>query len=227
GRGYVLRRIMRRAIRHGNKLGASDLFFYKLVDSLAAQMGDFYPELREQQSRIEAVIRGEEEQFARTLEQGMQILDEALARMQSDVIPGDVVFKLYDTYGFPVDLTNDIARERSFSLDMPGYERAMQAQRTRSKEGGGFSIDYNTTLTLQGETVFTGYDATVGSGTVVALLRGGEQLAQLAAGDEGVVILDSTPFYAESGGQAGDTGYLSADGLRIEVVDTTKAQGHH
>jgi alanyl-tRNA synthetase len=227
GRSYVLRRIMRRAIRHGNKLGANALFFYKLVAPLARQMGDFYPELLEQQSRIEAVIRGEEEQFARTLEQGMLILDEALAEMQGDVIPGDVVFKLYDTYGFPVDLTNDIARERNFSLDMPGYESAMQAQRERSKEGGGFSIDYNSTLTLDGETVFTGYDHTAGSGQVVALLRDGQRVSQLAEGQTGIVILDQTPFYGESGGQAGDAGYLGSNGLNIEVTDTTKAQGHH
>ncbi|WOJ93604.1 alanine--tRNA ligase [Congregibacter variabilis] len=227
GRSYVLRRIMRRAIRHGNKLGATELFFHKLVAPLAEQMGDFYPELRAQQARIEDVIRGEEEQFARTLEQGMAILDDALAEMQGDVIPGDVVFKLYDTYGFPVDLTNDIARERNFSLDMPGYEAAMQAQRERSKEGGGFSVDYNSTLTLEGETVFVGYEHSAGSGQVVALLRDGERVSQLAEGESGVAILDQTPFYGESGGQAGDTGYLSGEGLNLEVTDTTKAQGHH
>ncbi|WP_439102569.1 alanine--tRNA ligase [Congregibacter sp.] len=227
GRSYVLRRIMRRAIRHGNKLGADSLFFHKLVSSLVVQMGDFYPELREQKTRIEDVIRGEEEQFARTLEQGMVILDEALAAMDGTVIPGDVVFKLYDTYGFPVDLTNDIARERDFSLDMQGYEAAMQAQRARSKEGGAFAVDYNTTLTLAGETLFTGYDQSTGSGEVVALLRDGEEVTALNAGDSGVVILDRTPFYGESGGQAGDSGYLSSDGLRFEVSDTTKAQGHH
>ncbi|WOJ96347.1 alanine--tRNA ligase [Congregibacter brevis] len=227
GRSYVLRRIMRRAIRHGNKLGADSLFFYKLVATLVAQMGDFYPELSEQQSRIEDVIRGEEEQFARTLEQGMGILNEALAAMDGDVIPGDVVFKLYDTYGFPVDLTNDIARERNFSLDMPGYEAAMQAQRERSKEGGGFTVDYNSTLTLDGETTFTGYDQITGSGKVVALLRDSEQVPELNAGEHGVVILDQTPFYGESGGQAGDSGYLNGEGLRMEVGDTTKAQGHH
>ncbi|MFK8042124.1 alanine--tRNA ligase [Congregibacter sp.] len=227
GRSYVLRRIMRRAIRHGNKLGADALFFYKLVGTLVAQMGDFYPELSEQQSRIEDVIRGEEEQFARTLEQGMGILNEALAAMDGDVIPGDVVFKLYDTYGFPVDLTNDIARERNFSLDMPGYEAAMQAQRERSKEGGGFTVDYNSTLTLEGETTFTGYDQITGNGIVVALLRDSEQVSELGAGEHGVVILDRTPFYGESGGQAGDSGYLSGEGLRMEVGDTTKAQGHH
>lgn len=227
GRSYVLRRIMRRAIRHGNKLGASSLFFHKLVAPLVAQMGDFYPELGEQQTRIEEVIRGEEEQFARTLEQGMLILDEALAAMSGDVISGDVVFKLYDTYGFPVDLTNDIARERELGLDMPGYEAAMQAQRARSKEGGGFTVDYNSTLTLEGETTFTGYSDTAGTGSVVALLLDGAQVEQLNAGDHGVVILDSTPFYGESGGQAGDSGYLRAGTFIAEVGDTTKAQGHH
>jgi alanyl-tRNA synthetase len=227
GRAYVLRRIMRRAIRHGNKLGASELFFHKLVPALVEQMGGAYPQLREKQSQIAAAIRGEEEQFARTLEQGMGILEDALDGMSGSVIPGDVVFKLYDTYGFPVDLTNDIARERGLTLDMAGYEAAMQVQRERSKEGGGFTVDYNATLKLEGETVFTGYESSTGSGTVTALLRGGEAVDSINAGDEGVVVLDQTPFYGESGGQVGDSGYLTAEGLRAEVSDTTKAQGHH
>ncbi|MFT7287363.1 MAG: alanyl-tRNA synthetase [Halieaceae bacterium] len=227
GRSYVLRRIMRRAIRHGNKLGASELFLHRLVAPLVTEMGQAYPELREQQGRIEAAIRGEEEQFARTLEQGMSILGEALDGMSSGEIPGDVVFKLYDTYGFPVDLTNDIARERGLSLDLEGYEKAMQAQRARSKDGGSFSVDYNATLKLEGATQFTGYDADSGSGTVLALLREGQPVAQLSAGEEGVVVLDRTPFYAESGGQIGDTGYLSATGVSVEVSNTSKAQGHH
>jgi alanyl-tRNA synthetase len=227
GRSYVLRRIMRRAIRHGHKLGASGLFLHQLVQTLADEMGDAYPELREKQQQITAAIRGEEEQFARTLEQGMGILDEALADMQGTVIPGEVVFRLYDTFGFPVDLTNDIARERDLALDMDGYERCMAEQRRRSKESGSFSVDYNDVLRIDGETVFTGYDSDTGSGTVVALLRGSETVEMLGGGESGVVILDRTPFYAESGGQVGDSGYLSADGLRLEVTDTSKAQGHH
>ena len=227
GRSYVLRRIMRRAIRHGNKLGATDLFFHRLLAPLVEQMGDAYPELRAQQTAIEAAIRGEEEQFARTLEQGMDILDDALAQLRGTVIPGDVVFKLYDTYGFPVDLTNDIARERDLSLDLEGYEAAMRAQRERSRDSGAFTNDYNATLALDGETEFTGYATLSDRGSVRALLRDGARVDALAAGDEGVVILDKTPFYAESGGQVGDTGYLSARGARLEVVDTRKAQGHH
>ena len=227
GRSYVLRRIMRRAIRHGNKLGARGLFLHRLVATLALEMGDAYPELREQRSRIEAAIRAEEEQFARTLEQGMGILEEALASITGSEIPGELVFRLYDTYGFPVDLTNDIARERGLSLDMPGYEHAMAQQRQRSKDSGGFSVDYNDVLKLEGETEFTGYDAASGSGTVVALLRDGAEVGSLEAGESGAVVLDRTPFYAESGGQVGDTGYLSAAGVRAEVTDTTRVQGHH
>jgi alanyl-tRNA synthetase len=227
GRSYVLRRIMRRAIRHGNKLGASGLFLYKLVPALVEQMGDAYPELRAQQAAIEAAIRTEEEQFARTLEHGMAILDEALAELQGSEIPGELVFRLYDTYGFPVDLTNDIARERDLTLDLAGYETAMQAQRARSKDGGQFSVDYNATLKLDGETEFIGYSDTEGAGSVIALLHNGEQVERLESGSEGVVVLDRTPFYAESGGQVGDTGYLSGASVRAEVRDTSKAQGHH
>jgi alanyl-tRNA synthetase len=225
GRSYVLRRIMRRAIRHGHKLGASGLFLHQLVQTLADEMGDAYPELREKQQQITAAIRGEEEQFARTLEQGMGILDEALADMQGTVIPGEVVFRLYDTFGFPVDLTNDIARERDLALDMDGYERCMAEQRRRSKESGSFSVDYNDVLRIDGETVFTGYDSDTGSGTVVALLRGSETVEMLGGGESGVVILDRTPFYAESGGQVGDSGYLSADGLRLEVTRHEQGPG--
>ncbi|MEE4109095.1 MAG: alanine--tRNA ligase, partial [Halieaceae bacterium] len=217
GRAYVLRRIMRRAIRHGNKLGARDPFFHRLVAPLVAQMGEAYPELAERQAAIEAAILREEEQFARTLEQGMGILEEALAGLEGGKIPGEVVFRLYDTYGFPTDLTNDIARERGLSLDMAGYERAMEEQRRRSKDSGSFSVDYNETLKLGGETVFTGYEATTGEGRIVALLRDGRACEVLAAGEEGVVVLDRTPFYGESGGQVGDTGYLTADGLHAEV----------
>ncbi len=227
GRGYVLRRILRRAIRHGNKLGADRPFFHRLVAPLVEQMGDAYPELRRQQAAIEKALLAEEEQFAKTLDNGMAILDEALAALDGDEIPGDLVFRLYDTYGFPTDLTNDIARERGLTLDMEGYEAAMSAQRERSKEGGSFRVDYNAALKLEGSTEFTGYDRTDGSGRVLAVLRDGEAVTSLAANESGVIVLDSTPFYAESGGQMGDTGFLSADGVRLEVTDTTKAQSHH
>jgi alanyl-tRNA synthetase len=227
GRGYVLRRIIRRAIRHGNKLGAGGPFFHKLVATLVEQMGEAYPELVEGQARIEQALLTEEEQFARTLDNGMVILEEALAGLEGSVIPGELVFRLYDTYGFPVDLTNDIARERSLSLDMPGYEAAMAEQRRRSQEAGSFAVDYNAVLKLEGHTEFTGYEGTTGTGTVTALLCGGEQVDRVAAGGEAVIVLDRTPFYGESGGQVGDTGYLNAQGLRFEVRDTTKGNDQH
>ncbi|MFV8817776.1 alanine--tRNA ligase [Haliea sp. E17] len=227
GRGYVLRRIIRRAIRHGNKLGASEPFFYKLVATLAQQMGGAYPELLKLQAQIEKALLAEEQQFAKTLDNGMQILDEALQGLQGDEIPGDVVFKLYDTYGFPVDLTGDIARERGLKLDMPGYEAAMAEQRSRSQEGGSFKVDYSNVLRLEGKTAFTGYDSLQGQGKVTALLKDGKEVNSLGADDSGIVVLDSTPFYGESGGQAGDTGYLSANGTRLEVTDTTKASDQH
>ncbi len=227
GRGYVLRRIIRRAIRHGNKLGASEPFFYKLVATLAEQMGGAYPELLKLQAQIEKALLAEEQQFAKTLDNGMQILEEALEGLKGDEIPGDVVFKLYDTYGFPVDLTGDIARERGLKLDMPGYEAAMAEQRSRSQEGGSFKVDYSNVLRLEGKTEFTGYDSVQGQGRVTALLKGGAEVERLETDESGIVVLDSTPFYGESGGQAGDTGYLSANGTRLEVTDTTKASDQH
>ena len=227
GRGYVLRRIIRRAIRHGNKLGASAPFFHKLVATLVAEMGDAYPELAKLQPQVEKALLAEEEQFAKTLDNGLQILQDALADISSGVIPGDVVFKLYDTYGFPVDLTNDIARERGLELDMAGYEAAMAEQRSRSQEGGSFKVDYNAVLKLEGSTEFTGYEHVEGEGRVTALLCDGAEVEALQPDQQGVVVLDCTPFYAESGGQAGDTGYLQADGVRLEVTDTTKAQSQH
>ena len=227
GRGYVLRRIIRRAVRHGNKLGASKPFFHQLVSTLVEQMGEAYPELVKRQQHVEKALLAEEEQFAKTLDNGMKILEEALAELHGDEIPGELVFKLYDTYGFPTDLTNDIARERELSLDMAGYEAAMAAQRSRSQEGGSFKVDYSSVLTLEGSTEFTGYDSVSGEGTVTAILRDGEQITALAQDETGVVVLDQTPFYGESGGQAGDCGYLTAAGVRLEVTDTTKASGHH
>ncbi len=227
GRDYVLRRILRRAIRHGHRLGVEEPFFYRLVAPLADEMGDAYPELREQQARVERVILKEEQQFAATLEHGMAILNEAIAQLDTDEIPGDVVFKLYDTYGFPVDLTNDIAREHKLSLDLAGYEQAMGRQRERSREGGNFRVDYSQALKLEGETEFTGYINHEGQGAVVALLRGNEQVDSLAEGEEGAIALDKTPFYGESGGQAGDSGFLTAEGLRFEVRDTSKSGAVH
>jgi len=227
GRGYVLRRIMRRAIRHGHKLGARDAFFYKLVVPLVEVMGDAYPELKSAKAQIEKILLTEEEQFAKTLDNGMGILNDALANLSGKVISGDVVFKLYDTFGFPVDLTNDIARERDLSLDMQGYERCMEEQRNRARAAGQFGIDYNKSVKLEGSTEFTGYTRHAGKGTVVALLRGDSIVTRLDEGDQGAVVLDQTPFYAESGGQAGDSGYLLSATSRIEVQDCTKLGANH
>ena len=227
GRGYVLRRIIRRAIRHGNKLGAKDPFFAELVPSLVAQMGEAYPQLVSQQSAITSALQGEEEQFARTLDNGMAILEEALEKIADQTIPGDVIFKLYDTYGFPVDLTNDIARERGLSLDVEGYEAAMASQRQRSQDHAGFKVDYSQSITLEGETDFLGYETDQAEGAVRAILVDGAEQDSLAADQSGVVILDRTPFYGESGGQVGDCGRLTTADGAADVSDTTKAQGHH
>src|SRR5690554_4342667 len=230
GRGYVLRRIIRRACRHGNKLGATDSFFYKIVAALADEMGEAFPELKQQQAHIERILKTEEEQFAKTLEQGLRILEQDLAHLEGDVIPGSVVFKLYDTYGFPVDLTADIARERELTVDEEGFEREMQAQRERARSASAFDLDYNSLVKVEGETLFTGYQGTSGTGSVLALFKEGMNVDSLSAGEEGVVVLDQTPFYAESGGQVGDCGYLRLDGMRFDVRDTTKAGGavlHH
>ena len=227
GRGYVLRRILRRAIRHGNKLGAAEPFFAKLVPALVKEMGDAYPELLKQQDAIIKALASEEEQFARTLDKGMDILEQALASLEGNQIPGDVVFRLYDTFGFPVDLTNDIARERGLELDIEGYEAAMQAQRKRSQESGSFQVDYNNMINVEGETEFLGYAEVESTASVRGLFVDGEARDVITAGESAVVILDRTPFYGESGGQVGDTGYISTDSARLEVRDTTKAQGHH
>ena len=230
GRGYVLRRIVRRACRHGNKLGAKGSFFYKIVAALVAEMGEAFPELKQQQAHIERVLKTEEEQFAKTLEQGLKILEQDLAELKGSVIPGEVIFKLYDTYGFPVDLTGDIARERELTLDEEGFEREMEAQRERARSASAFGMDYNSLVKVESETRFTGYLGTSGSGKVLALFKEGMAVQSLSAGEEGVVVLDETPFYAESGGQIGDCGYLSTEGLRFDVRDTNKAGGaflHH
>ncbi|MEE1923890.1 alanine--tRNA ligase [Pseudomonas sp. 148P] len=230
GRGYVLRRIVRRACRHGNKLGAKGSFFYQIVAALVAEMGEAFPELKSQQAHIERVLKTEEEQFAKTLEQGLKILEQDLADLQGNVIPGEVVFKLYDTYGFPMDLTADIARERELSIDEAGFEREMEAQRERARSASAFGLDYNSLVKVDVDTEFLGYSATEGSAKVVALYKDGQSVEQLGEGEEGVVILDRTPFYAESGGQIGDTGYLQAGAVRFDVRDTTKTGGaflHH
>ncbi|MCO7517087.1 alanine--tRNA ligase [Pseudomonas guariconensis] len=230
GRGYVLRRIIRRACRHGNKLGAKGSFFYQIVAALVAEMGDAFPELKAQQAHIERVLKTEEEQFAKTLEQGLRILEQDLAQLQGDVVPGDVVFKLYDTYGFPMDLTADIARERELTIDEAGFEREMEVQRERARSASAFGMDYNSLVKVDVATDFLGYETTEGQGKVVALYKDGQAVERLGEGEQGVVVLDRTPFYAESGGQVGDTGYLQAGGVRFDVRDTTKTGGaflHH
>ncbi|SPO56745.1 alanyl-tRNA synthetase [Pseudomonas sp. JV551A1] len=230
GRGYVLRRIIRRACRHGNKLGAKGSFFYQIVAALVAEMGEAFPELNSQQAHIERVLKAEEEQFAKTLEQGLRILEQDLAQLESDVVPGDVVFKLYDTYGFPMDLTADIARERELTIDEAGFEREMDAQRERARSASAFGMDYNSLVKVDSATEFLGYEATEGQGKIIALYKDGQAVDQLGEGEQGVVVLDRTPFYAESGGQVGDTGYLQAGAARFDVRDTTKTGGaflHH
>jgi len=230
GRGYVLRRIIRRACRHGNKLGATGSFFYKIVAALVAEMGEAFPELKKQQSNIERVLKAEEEQFSKTLEHGLKILEQDLLELKGTVVPGDVVFKLYDTYGFPMDLTADIARERSLTVDEEGFEREMEAQRVRARSASSFGLDYNTLVKVDVATAFTGYTATSGAAKVVALYKDGKSVDVLSEGEEAVVVLDQTPFYAESGGQVGDCGYLQAGAARFDVRDTTKTGGaflHH
>ncbi|MFR0674472.1 alanine--tRNA ligase [Enterobacterales bacterium AW_CKDN230030176-1A_HGKHYDSX7] len=230
GRGYVLRRIIRRACRHGNKLGAKGSFFYQIVAALVAEMGEAFPELKSQQAHIERVLKAEEEQFAKTLEQGLRILEQDLSQLQGDVVPGDVVFKLYDTYGFPMDLTADIARERNLTIDEAGFEQEMNAQRERARSASAFGMDYNSLVKVDVATEFLGYAATEGEARVVALYKDGAAVEHLGEGEQGVVVLDRTPFYAESGGQIGDMGYLQAGDVRFDVRDTTKTGGaflHH
>ncbi|MDJ0740804.1 MAG: alanine--tRNA ligase [Gammaproteobacteria bacterium] len=225
GRGYVLRRIIRRAIRHGYQLGQEQPFFHKLVDALDAQMGDAYPELRKAKATVARVLKVEEERFAETIEQGMRILDGAIAGMQGNVIPGDVVFKLYDTFGFPTDLTADIARERELDIDRDGFERAMEAQRQRARAASQFGAEQAVDVDIDGETDFTGYERLHDAGTIVALFADGEAAETLNAGQQGMIVLDRTPFYAESGGQVGDVGFLRAAGAEFAVADTRKQAG--
>mgnify|MGYP006102401323 FL=1 len=222
GRGYVLRRIIRRAVRHGNKLGASDVFFYRLVEALETQMADAYPELTANRALIEKVLKTEEEQFSRTLERGMSILNDALNQLTSDVVPGELVFKLYDTYGFPADLTNDVAREKELRIDEEGFQVAMNAQRKRAQQASRFDTDYNELLKSNCTTEFTGYDLKSNQAKIVELFANGQEVQQLASGDEGIVVLDKSPFYAESGGQTGDSGVIKTANGSFKVRDTVK-----
>ncbi|OTG94867.1 alanine--tRNA ligase [Acinetobacter sp. ANC 3832] len=225
GRGYVLRRIIRRAVRHGNKMGATGTFFYKMLQPLIDVMGDAYPELIARRSVIEAALTREEELFAKTLEQGLKLLEGELANLKGKTIPGETVFKLYDTYGFPADLTADIARERNLEIDEAGFEVEMAAQRQRARDAGKFNIDYNSVVKVDGETQFDGYDATQGQGQIIAIYKDGEQVEEVTEGDEALIVLNQTPFYAESGGQIGDTGLFKNDTGIFEVQDTKKSGG--
>ena len=222
GRGYVLRRICRRAIRHGHRLGARDAFFHQLVAALDTEMGDAYPKLRSQRSVIEHVLRQEEERFAETLDQGMRMLDQAIAGMSGEVIDGETVFRLYDTYGFPVDLTADIARERGLSADVEGFEVQMEAQRNRARASSNFTMAEVESLSIEVESSFIGYESLEGDGQVAALLKDGESVKGLSEGELGVVVLETTPFYAESGGQVGDRGTLKTESGTFNVTDTQK-----
>lgn len=222
GRGYVLRRIIRRAIRHGHQLGQKQPFFHKLVKALAEVMGDAYPELNKNRAQIERVLLAEEEQFEKTLDKGITVLEDALSKISGKEIPGQVVFTLYDTYGFPVDLTNDIAREKNLTIDMAGYEIAMKRQQERSRENSGFTVDYSAVVLDLPATDFQGYGSLSGQGKVIALLKNGAKVDRLVEGEDGAIVLDQTPFYAESGGQAGDSGYLTLGTTRIEVRDCHK-----
>ena len=228
-RGYVLRRIIRRAIRHGNMLGAKETFFYKLVAPLIAVMGPAADELKQQQAMVEQVLKTEEEQFARTLERGLALLDEELNKLSGDTLDGETAFRLYDTYGFPVDLTADVCRERNLKVDEAGFEQAMEAQRRRARESSGFGADYNNLIRVDSASAFSGYDHVHQQATVTALFRNGEAVDEIHEGEEAVVILNQTPFYGESGGQVGDTGELKNATATFVVADTQKygqAIGH-
>ncbi|EDJ0415954.1 alanine--tRNA ligase [Salmonella enterica] len=228
-RGYVLRRIIRRAVRHGNMLGAKETFFYKLVGPLIEVMGSAGEELKRQQAQVEQVLKTEEEQFARTLERGLALLDEELAKLQGDTLDGETAFRLYDTYGFPVDLTADVCRERNIKVDEAGFEAAMEEQRRRAREASGFGADYNAMIRVDSASEFKGYDHLELNGKVTALFVDGKAVEVINAGQEAVVVLDQTPFYAESGGQVGDKGELKGAGFTFAVDDTQKygqAIGH-
>lgn len=223
GRGYVLRRIIRRAIRHGHKLGATGTFFHQMLQPLIDVMGDAYPQLIENRERIEAALIKEEQQFAKTLEQGLKVLESELTQLKGNIIPGEVVFKLYDTYGFPADLTADIARERELSIDEAGFETEMSAQRQRARDAGKFKLDYNSIVKVDTATEFEGYNSTHGHGEIIAIYKDGTLVDDVNEGDEALIVLNHTPFYAESGGQVGDTGTFKNDTGIFEVIDTQKS----
>ncbi|MCP5180986.1 MAG: alanine--tRNA ligase [Pseudomonadales bacterium] len=227
-RAYVLRRIIRRALRHGHKLGIEHAFFHRLVADLVLEMGDAYPLLREKQAEVERALEREERKFAETLSQGMTLLNREIAELEGDVIPGELVFRLYDTYGFPADLTADVARERGLTVDTAGFDRAMEAQRDRGRAATRFSANLGQIVHTSGKVEFAGYAALDGQAMVAALHdMSGAPVTHLLAGEEGIVVLDRTPFYAESGGQVGDTGTLAGDGIVFEVTDTQKAGEQH
>lgn len=222
GRGYVLRRIIRRAVRHGNILGAKSAFFYQLVPTLAKAMGQAGEILTQKQSHIQKALKAEEEQFARTLERGLALLEDALAKVENKVLSGEVAFKLYDTYGFPLDLTADVCRERDITIDEAGFEREMQAQRARAQASSNFGTDYNNVIKVGGSTEFKGYEVTECEATVVALFSNGKAVEAIQSGENAVVVLDRTAFYGESGGQVGDSGVIVSDICNFEVNDTQK-----
>ena len=222
GRGYVLRRIIRRAVRHGHLLGAKEAFFYKLVPTLIEVMAEAGKDVKAKQVNVEKLLRLEEEQFARTLERGLSLLDEALAQVKDGVLSGEVAFKLYDTYGFPLDLTADVCRERNITIDEQAFDREMEAQRTRAQAASQFGVDYNSIIRVDGETKFEGYTEVESQAKITALFYDGKSVESIEAGQSAVVILENTPFYAESGGQIGDSGYLSAQGVIFNVKDTQK-----
>lgn len=228
-RGYVLRRIIRRAVRHGNMLGAKEAFFYKLVAPLVEVMGAAGDDLKRQQSQVETVLKTEEEQFAKTLERGLALLDEELAKLQGDTLDGETVFRLYDTFGFPADLTADVCRERNLKIDEAGFEKAMEQQRQRAREASGFGADYSNVISIDAASAFKGYDQLDLTASVKAIYVDGDAVEEVAAGQEAVVVLDETPFYGESGGQVGDTGLLKGKNAEFSVQDTQKygqAIGH-
>lgn len=222
GRGYVLRRIIRRAVRHGHLLGAKEAFFYKLVPTLIEVMDKAGLDVKNKQATVEKLLKQEEEQFARTLERGLTLLDEALADVKGGVLSGEVAFKLYDTYGFPLDLTADVCRERNITVDEAGFEKEMEAQRKRAQSASQFTVDYSNVIRVDAETEFEGYSKAENLAKVVAIFTDGKPVEKINAGENAVVILENTPFYAESGGQVGDRGYLSAQGIKFAVADTQK-----
>jgi alanyl-tRNA synthetase len=222
GRGYVLRRIIRRAIRHGHKLGLKEAFFHKLVQPLVDEMGEAFPELTKAQAIVEKSLQLEESRFADTLDNGLKILDQAIAEMSDKEIPGETVFLLYDTYGFPIDLTADIARERNLTIDIAGFEREMEAQRSRARSASNFASEIADEVTIDNETAFCGYDQNENEATITHILVGGEHVEALSEGQQGVIVLDKTTFYAESGGQVGDLGQISSNDANFNVTDTRK-----